>query len=140
MPGFVTKVHEKGPPPTDFENPVRDGSTPDGRPHYRVTVCDDNTPGEWKIYKKEARVHVEHVAGTSSKGIARKTSATDGSVDIGGHALKDSDAEESSDFDIEITPTNGDPPIKRRLTVRVVHCPSATRGHWGDPVPNPPQE
>jgi hypothetical protein len=150
MSGFKAGVHEKGPPPTDFENPVRDGNTPDGRPHYRVTVCDDNTPGEWKIHPGEASVHVEHVRGSDrttpapphgqsndTKGIAKKDSVgSDGSVDIGGHALKQDVDEASSDFDITVTLENGDPVIRVRLTIRVVHCPKG-HGPVGLPVPNP---
>ena len=53
-------------PPTDFENPVRDGGT-NMDPHYRVTVCDNASFGRWRLFKglvERDQIEARHVGGS----------------------------------------------------------------------------
>lgn len=157
MPSFSWDTGVKEHPPTDFENPVRDGGTV-ADPHYRVTVCDNANFGRWKIHEGfvggKDKVEIKHVGGsdlynppsgpgqhTGTKGEVQHDMGTEGSVDLVGHALPNTTpptTEAFSEWDITITLPDGTK-IKRRLRIRVIDCSHHGRGvPKGEPVPNPP--
>lgn len=111
--------------PTDYKNPIKDGVTPGGIPHYHVTVCEGFTLGPWYPWgnghrdaepmQKSNRDLTPASKGGRSHGDAGTAGGSDGGVSITSRTVGTSEA--------TITLKENDGTVKQIvLLIRVIDC------------------